>query len=372
VLTGQREITEYDDYESLGTMQDNDKIAALTAPEKPRLVDRAYEEIRRYIIQGVLPPRTRLVEQKLTKSLGISRTPLREALRRLEQDGLIERLPGGGLSVIELTVDDLNEIMGIRAVLEGHCAALAAVRISEQALAELFSAHDDAAEAIRRGDLAALAAANTRLHDGINAAANSPRSLAIVDDMREIVLRYRTEALSDESTRQHSFDQHIEILNAIKAGDAERSERLVRAHIGGVARYLTDARTRPLRPASPSIRTLDERPSTWPCPRPCPPRASSPGRLTACSWPPAIRTPSTWAGRHLRSCPATSERHMPAFRRAARTPMSTGCPRCAAPSPTSSPRRACPPRPGRFWSRTARCTPSTSASVPCSNPVMPC
>jgi DNA-binding GntR family transcriptional regulator len=223
---------------------DTDKIAALVAPEKPRLADWAYDEIRRYIIEGALPPRTRLVEHKLTTSLGISRTPLREALRRLEQDGLIERHPGGGLSVTELTLADLQEIMGIRAVMEGHCAALAAARISAEALDGLFSAHADAAAAIERGDLAVLTTANTRLHDGINVAANSPRALAIVNDMRETVLRYRTEALSDESERRRSFDQHVEILNALKAGDGELAERLVRAHIGGVAQHLTDVRTK--------------------------------------------------------------------------------------------------------------------------------
>jgi DNA-binding GntR family transcriptional regulator len=221
---------------------DYEGIASLIEPEKPRLADRAYGEIRRYIVEGVLPPGTRLIEKKLTTSLGISRTPLREALRRLEQDGLIERHIGGGLSVTELTLDELKEILGIRAVLEGHCAALAAERISAVELAALFKAHEDAADAIRDEDLQALKEANTRFHDGINAASGSRRCMAMVSGMRESVLRYRSEALSDEATRKRSFEEHLEILTAIKEHDSERAEKLMRAHIGEVARHLTAAR----------------------------------------------------------------------------------------------------------------------------------
>jgi DNA-binding GntR family transcriptional regulator len=223
-------------------MQDHDTVAALVEPEKPRLADWAYDELRRYILEGALPPGTRLIEQKLTTSLNISRTPLREALRRLEQDGLIERHFGGGLSVTELTLEDIREIMGIRAVLEGHCAALAAQRISDEELAELFNAHKEAADAIKRKDLQALAVANTHFHDGINAAAHSPRCMTMVNDIRESVLRFRSEALSDESTRKRSFKQHLELLNAIKAHDSELVEKLMRAHIGEIAQHLTAAR----------------------------------------------------------------------------------------------------------------------------------
>lgn len=224
------------------TKSDYDGIASLIEPEKPRLADWAYDEIRRYIMDGVIPPGTRLIEKKLTTSLGISRTPLREALRRLEQDGLIERHIGGGLSVTELTFDEIKEILGIRAVLEGHCAALAAQRISADELAALFRTHDDAADAIRDEDLQSLNEANTRFHDGINAASGSRRCVAMVNGIRESVLRYRSEALSNETTRKRSFEEHLEILTAIKEHDPERAEKLMRAHIGEVARHLTAVR----------------------------------------------------------------------------------------------------------------------------------
>jgi DNA-binding GntR family transcriptional regulator len=224
-------------------MVDNDIALELLQPEKPRLAEWAYDEIRRYIVDGALPAGTRLVEKKLTSSLGISRTPLREALHRLEQDGLIERNPGMGMSVTGLTLEELNEVMGIRAVLEGHCARLAAERISDEALTDLFAAHEGAADAIRSGDVEALIIANTQFHDGINAAARSPRCMTMINEMRESVLRYRSEALNEEATRRHSFDQHLEILMAMKARDGQLIENLMRAHIDDVAQQLTAART---------------------------------------------------------------------------------------------------------------------------------
>jgi DNA-binding GntR family transcriptional regulator len=223
-------------------MQEHGRMAFVIEPEKPKLADWAYDELRRYIIDGVLPPGTRLVENKLTESLGISRTPLREALRRLEQDGLIARHLGGGLRVTELTMEELHEIMGIRALLEGYCASLAADRITADALAQLFQAHQDAAEAIRTNDLGALTEANTRFHDGINEAARAPRCLAMINDIRESVLRYRSEVLTDETARDDSFDQHAELLAALQSRDSGRIETLMRDHISAVEKHLTSTR----------------------------------------------------------------------------------------------------------------------------------
>jgi DNA-binding GntR family transcriptional regulator len=223
-------------------MSSDESLASLLGPDKPRLADRAYEQLRAYVVEGTIPPGTRLVEHRLTESLGVSRTPLREALRRLEQDGLIERQPGGGMRVTELTIRDLKEIMGIRAALEGYCARLAAEQITESEMAALQLAHADAAEAMARGDLAALVAANTRLHDGIDAASRSPRCISMINDIRAYVLAYRSEVLVDETARRRSFDQHAQIISALRDGDGDVVEQLVRDHIAEVADRLVQAR----------------------------------------------------------------------------------------------------------------------------------
>lgn len=225
-------------------MQRDVELSALLQPEKPSLADQVYEQIRGHIVEGDLPPGTRLIEHRLTQSLGISRTPLREALRRLEQDGLIERLDGGGLRVTELTLAGLRELMGIRAVLEGYCARLAADRITDAELAELLTAHEEAAEAIAAQDIQRLVDANTRFHDGIDRASRSPRCIGMINDIRGWVLRFRADALSDESTRRRSFEEHAEILDALRRREPERVERLVRDHIGRVEESLVAIKER--------------------------------------------------------------------------------------------------------------------------------
>jgi DNA-binding GntR family transcriptional regulator len=226
-------------------MQVAHELSALLQPEKPRLADQVYEQIRGHIVEGALPPGTRLIEHRLTQSLGISRTPLREALRRLEQDGLIERFDGGsGLRVTDLTLDGLRELMGIRAVLEGYCARLAANRITDAELAELLAAHQEAAEALADQDINRLVGANTRFHDGIDRASRSPRCIGMINDIRGWVLRFRAAALSDEFTRKRSYNEHAEILDALRERDAERVERLVREHIGHVEDSLVDLKER--------------------------------------------------------------------------------------------------------------------------------
>jgi DNA-binding GntR family transcriptional regulator len=206
----------------------------LLRPERPRLADRAYAELREYLIGGKLPPGTRLVEQTLTSALGISRTPLREALWRLEQDGLVERRDGGGLYVTELSQDEFEELMGARAVIEGYCARLAAERLTDAQLAEIAAAHQDADRAHEHNDVERLAEAGTRFHDAINAASRSPRCIAMVNELRQWAVRYRPQGLVDDANRRWSSDQHAEILAALRAHDGELAEQLVRQHLDEV------------------------------------------------------------------------------------------------------------------------------------------
>jgi DNA-binding GntR family transcriptional regulator len=205
-------------------------LSTLLKPARPRLADQVYESLRRFIVDGKIPPGARLIESDLCAVLNVSRTPLREGLRRLEQDGMIERHAGLGLRVTEVTRDGVEEIFGIRSVLEGYAARLAAERITQDELRAIAAAHDDARAALERDDIQALIIANTRFHDGINAASHSPRCVAMSNGIRDWVMRYRPHALADPAARKASFAQHGEILAALTAADP-RVEQLVRDHI---------------------------------------------------------------------------------------------------------------------------------------------
>jgi DNA-binding GntR family transcriptional regulator len=200
-----------------------------------------YDSLRQEVVSGALPAGTRLSEPVLAAELSTSRTPVREALRRLEQDGLVEKSRGGGLQVAALTRDGAAEIMGIRSVLEGYAAGLAARRITAEELTALREAHRRAEAAIENDDLAELVSANTAFHDGITAAGHAPRCTAVIAGLHDWVLRYRPAALADEDARRRSFAEHAEILDALERSDAERVELLTRLHIMDSMRVVVDA-----------------------------------------------------------------------------------------------------------------------------------
>jgi DNA-binding GntR family transcriptional regulator len=166
---------------------------------------------------------------------------VREALRRLEQQGLVEKSHGGGLQVAALTRDGAAEVMGIRSALEAYAAGLAAERITEQELQTLREAHRRAAAALEMDDLEELVRANTVFHDGITAASHAPRCTAMVAGLQDWVLRYRPAALSDEDVRRRSFAEHAEILDALERSDAQHAETLMRRHIQDSMRGVVDA-----------------------------------------------------------------------------------------------------------------------------------
>lgn len=212
-------------------MQKQSVAARLLYEGGPSRAERVHSILRLEIIEGTLPPGTRLSELAIADELGVSRTPVREALRLLEQEGLVVRQRGHGLFVAELTRKEAAEIIGMRSVLEGYAAGLAADRITPLELEKIRLAHKDAEEAIALGDVSRLVKANTTFHDTINEASHAPRCVAMIAELRDWVLRYRAEALADEEARRRSFEQHAEILTALEEGDAQKTEQLMRVHI---------------------------------------------------------------------------------------------------------------------------------------------
>jgi len=177
--------------------------------------------------------------------MGFSRTPIREALRRLEQEGLAERRDGAGLFVAELTGQGATEIIAIRSLLEGYAARLAAERVTEVELDAIRQAHADAGRAIADGDLDKLLDANARFHDGIKSASHSDRCVSMISELRDWILRFRVQALGETAARQRTYQQHEQILAALEQGNGPLAEEVTRTHIddsmkGVIERLLND------------------------------------------------------------------------------------------------------------------------------------
>lgn len=200
----------------------------------PNAAERAYLGIRARILAGAFPPGAPLREEVLAAEIGVSRTPIRDALRRLLADGLVESARNQGSFVASLGPEDIREVFELRILLEGHAARKAAPRITAEEVAEMERLAE-AMEAIGEPDEAALARfaeLNTRFHLFLARAARSPRLEAMLLRMFQAPLvllkRYR---LNEAVGIGRSNRQHREIIAALRAGNAEWAALAVGAHL---------------------------------------------------------------------------------------------------------------------------------------------
>jgi DNA-binding GntR family transcriptional regulator len=167
-----------------------------TPAESIPVRERAYEHLKASILSGRFNPGERLAEEHLAKELGISRTPIREALHKLESEGLIKPLASRGFVASQDSKEDIEELFEIRAVLEGYALRLICGRITDTVLAQLEDTVEKAEEALRRHGLDEIFQWNTRFHDTLHDLITDKRRLYHqMVTMRQYVLRYRKNTL---------------------------------------------------------------------------------------------------------------------------------------------------------------------------------
>lgn len=190
-----------------------------------------FENLKHAILRGDIPPGNRLVESRLAETMGISRTPIREAMHKLEREGLLSKLPNSGFIVIGLTREDIEETFGIRRVLESYAARLAATKHSEEELALLEEKIVEYQDCLNQGRMEDLPAINTQFHDILYALSRSPKLIKMVNDLRDQIYRFRKILLKAEVRAKESNDDHRRMLKAMRNRDADMVERLVKDHI---------------------------------------------------------------------------------------------------------------------------------------------
>lgn len=198
------------------------------------LAERARGALERLILDGDLPPGERLNEVALAARLGLSRGPLREALRGLERDGLVTPGPAGqGTTVRRLEAEELAELYDMRAVLQGFCCARLAAAITPADLADLRARVAAMAAAISAGDTDGYYAGNLAFHDAMLDAAHHRRSAALYRGLVKEAHLTRKLVLRRDTNMRESNAEHAVMLDAIEAGDVERARAVGEAHVGG-------------------------------------------------------------------------------------------------------------------------------------------
>ena len=190
-----------------------------------------YEDLKRKIFRGDVFSDGRLQEDNLTKDYGTSRTPIRDALRRLEQEKIIEKLHYGGYKVKGLSIKDVEEIFGIRSVLESYAASLATGRITKDDITRMETIIKKSQEALDNTDYEAFIELNTEFHACLYAAGKSEHLLRILQNLWDYFYRYRKVILRTRHNMEDSLKNHMIMMEKMKEGDRETVERLVREHV---------------------------------------------------------------------------------------------------------------------------------------------
>ena len=195
------------------------------------LRDVVFNTLRQAILRGELKPGERLMEIALSQRLGVSRTPVREAIRMLEQEGLVIMIPRKGAQVAEISEKDLKDVLEVRLGLEELAVRIACQRITEEELEELEQAVKEFEEAMKEDNLGVLAAADVKVHEVIYGSTHNKRLVQIISNIREQMYRYRVEYLKDEDTRNLLVKEHKEIYAAIKNRDVKSAKEISYQHI---------------------------------------------------------------------------------------------------------------------------------------------
>ncbi len=199
--------------------------------DKYSLRGRVFQKLREDILSGKYKDHEELKEVAIGEELGVSRTPVREAFRQLELEGLIQIVPNRGAYVTGITAKDVKDIYMIRSLLEGLCAKLATEKISKEQLEEMEENIYLADFHAAKGHLDQMAELDNRFHDILYEACDSKMLEHTLKDYHQYVLRVRQKTLATNTRGRASNDEHRQIMEAIKAKDAEQAQQLANKHM---------------------------------------------------------------------------------------------------------------------------------------------
>lgn len=208
-------------------------ISGLTIEENAYLPlrDVVFQTLRQAILKGELQPGERLMEIKLADRLGVSRTPIREAIRKLELEGLVVMVPRRGAAVANITEKDTKDVLEVRRTLEMFAVEVACDRITQEQLVRLKQAAKAFEASKGSMDLIRIAETDMKFHEMIYEATFNDRLVQMLNNLRENMYRYRIEYLKDPHYYDILVREHQEILVAIAAGDKEKARKCMRDHI---------------------------------------------------------------------------------------------------------------------------------------------
>ena len=208
------------------------KVPKLKMDSYQPLRDVIFETLRKAIVSGDIKPGERLMEVSLANQMGVSRTPVREAIRRLEAEGLVTMIPRKGTHVSELSVKDIMDVLEVRTVLDKLATDLAAKRMQPSQLKALENAHKQYIACVEKNNMEGAIKKDVEFHDIIYASSGNPRLIAVAGSLREHIYRFRVIYLSGgDLVAENVLNEHEEILAALKEAQSDTASILAEKHI---------------------------------------------------------------------------------------------------------------------------------------------
>ena len=204
------------------------------------LRDVVFNTLRKAILRGELKPGERLMEIQLANKLGVSRTPIREAIRKLELEGLVLMIPRKGAEVAQITEKNMQDVLEVRKALEELSVQLACERITPEQVEEMKMAAEDFRKVLKSCDVTKIAAADVQFPDIIFAATNNQRLITLLNNLREQMYRFRVEYLKQKECYPQLLEEHDKLIALISGGEVEEACELMGCHIDNQASTVSD------------------------------------------------------------------------------------------------------------------------------------
>lgn len=202
-----------------------------TQADKSPTSEAIYHTLREAVLDGVLSPGERLSENDLASELGVSRTPIREALLRLESERLIWRPSGRSAVVSRLTEEEILDIYSVRGTLDGLAAELAATKATPPQVSQVRWINDQMREAAEAGDFAKMARLNLEYHESLAEASGNGLLVYLMTQVHSRVRRFPSTTFAYPERALQAIDEHVEIIQALEDGRTEDAGRLAKQHM---------------------------------------------------------------------------------------------------------------------------------------------
>lgn len=204
------------------------------------LRDVVFNTLRQAILRGELKPGKRLMEIQLANKLGVSRTPIREAIRKLELEGLVLMIPRKGAEVAEITEKSLRDVLEVRRALEELSVQLACEKITKEEIRELERVAKEFQQVVKSSDITEIAEVDVRFHDIIYTATDNQKLIQLLNNLREQMYRYRVEYLKRDGVFPQLIAEHEAIIRHIENNEKEKATEVMCRHIDNQVEAVID------------------------------------------------------------------------------------------------------------------------------------